>query len=245
MGGERLQWIMEATVTGPERADPSTPHRPGDVSPAEPDDDALIRRICAGESACFEVLMRRHNQRIYRAVRAVLGDDADVEDVMQQAYISAYQHLDRFEGRARFSTWMTRIAINEAYARLRKRHRLEPAPWEDDDAMADEPEAAGPTPEQIAARQEINLLLERAVDTLSVPNRTVFMLRSVEGLSTAETAECLKISEEAVKTRLHRANEALRLWLAGQLGETLHEAFPFYRPRCDAVVSQVMARIVH
>ena len=136
--------------------------------------------------------MRRHNERIYRTVRAVLGDDADVEDVMQQAYVSAYQHLDRFEGRARFSTWMTRIAINEAYARLRKRHRTEPAPWEDDHAMADEPEAAGPTPEQIAARQEVHTLLERAVDTLSVPNRTVFVMRSVEGLSTAETAECLK-----------------------------------------------------
>ena len=100
---------------------------------------------------------------------------------MQQAYVSAYQHLDAFEGRARFSTWMTRIAINEAYARLRKRHRNEPAPWEDDDAMADEPEAAGPSPEQIAARREMQALLERAVDTLSVPNRTVFVLRSVAG----------------------------------------------------------------
>ena len=138
----------------PEPDDPSTLPGPADASAAEPD-DALIRRICAGETACFEVLMRRHNERIYRTVRAVLGDDADVEDVMQQAYVSAYQHLDRFEGRARFSTWMTRIAINEAYARLRKRHRTEPAPWEDDHAMADEPEAAGPTPEQIAARQEM------------------------------------------------------------------------------------------
>jgi RNA polymerase sigma-70 factor, ECF subfamily len=211
---------------------------------AEPD-EALIGRICAGETACFEVLMRRHNERIYRTVRAVLGDDADVEDVMQQAYVSAYQHLDRFEGRARFSTWMTRIAINEAYARLRKRHRTEPAPWEDDHAMAEEPEAAGPTPEQIAARQELNVLLERAVDTLSVPNRTVFVLRAVEGLSTAETAECLKISEEAVKTRLHRANEALRQWLEAQVGDSVRQAFRFYRPRCDAVVAQVMARLVH
>jgi RNA polymerase sigma-70 factor (ECF subfamily) len=208
-------------------------------------DDALIARIRAGETACFEVLMRRHNERIYRTVRAVLGDDADVEDVMQQAYISAYLHLDRFEGRARFSTWMTRIAINEAYARLRKRHRTEPAAWEDEHAMADEPEAAGPSPEQIAARQEMLALLERAVDTLSLPNRTVFVLRSVEGLSTAETAECLKISEEAVKTRLHRANEALRLWLAAQVGEAVQDAFRFYRPRCDAVVAQVMARLVH
>jgi RNA polymerase sigma factor (sigma-70 family) len=167
-------------VTDHERVDP-TPPGSGQASAAEPD-DSLIRRICAGETACFEVLMRRHNERIYRTVRAVLGDDADVEDVMQQAYVSAYQHLDRFEGRARFSTWMTRIAINEAYARLRKRHRTEPAPWEDEHAMADEPEAAGPSPEQIAARQEMQGLLERAVDTLSMPNRTVFVLRSIEGL---------------------------------------------------------------
>lgn len=208
-------------------------------------DDALIARIRTGETACFEVLMRRHNERIYRTVRAVLGDDADVEDVMQQAYVSAYQHLDAFEGRARFSTWMTRIAINEAYARLRRRYRNQPAPWEDDDAMADEPEAAGPTPEQAAAHREMQVLLERAVDTLSLPNRTVFVLRAVEGLTTSETAECLKISEDAVKTRLHRANDALRQWLAAQIGGTVHEAFRFYRPRCDAVVGQVMARIIH
>lgn len=208
-------------------------------------DDSLIDRIRAGETACFEALMRRHNERIYRTVRAVLGDDADVEDVMQQAYVSAYQHLDRFEGRSRFSTWLTRIAINEAYARLRRRHRLQPAPWEDDEAMVDEPEAAGPTPEQVAARREMQALLERAVDTLSVPNRTVFVLRAVEGLTTAETADCLKISEDAVKTRLHRANDALRQWLAAQIGGTVHEAFRFYRPRCDAVVGRVMARIIH
>ncbi len=208
-------------------------------------DASLIERVCAGETSCFEVLMRRHNERIYRTVRAVLGDDADVEDVMQQAYVSAYQHLDRFEGRSRFSTWLTRIAINEAYARLRRRHRTEPAPWEDDRGLAAEPESAGPTPEQVAARREMQALLERAVDTLSVPNRTVFVLRSVEGLSTAETAACLKISEDAVKTRLHRANEALRLWLAAQAGEAVADTFRFYRPRCDAVVRGVLARIVH
>jgi RNA polymerase sigma-70 factor (ECF subfamily) len=230
-------------VKGHEYAD-APPPDPATAADADPD-DALIGRIRAGDTACFELLIRRHNERIYRTVRAVLGDDADVEDVMQQAYVSAYQHLGGFEGRARFSTWMTRIAINEAYARLRKRHRSGPAPWEDDDAMADEPEASGPSPEQIAARREMQVLLERAVDTLSVPNRTVFVLRSVQGLSTAETAACLTISEEAVKTRLHRANEALRLWLASQIGGTVHEAFRFYRPRCDAVVGQVMARLVH
>jgi len=230
-------------VKGAEHIEGANQDGRGGAGEAEPD-EALIQRVCAGDTACFEVLMRRHNERIYRTVRAVLGDDDDVEDVMQQAYISAYQHLDRFEGRARFSTWLTRIAINEAYARLRKRHRTEAASWEDD-GMVDEPESAGPTPEQVAERGEIQALLERAVDTLSMPNRTVFVLRSVEGLSTAETADCLKISEEAVKMRLHRANEALRLWLAEQVGEAVHEAFRFYRPRCDAVVRGVLARIVH
>ena len=231
-------------MKGMEHTDEPPQDRQGVAGESEPD-ESLIRRVCAGDTACFEVLMRRHNERIYRTVRAVLGDDADVEDVMQQAYVSAYQHLDRFEGRARFSTWLTRIAINEAYARLRKRHRTEPASWEDDHGPAEEPESAGPTPEQIAERREIQMLLERAVDTLSLPNRTVFVLRSIEGLSTAETAECLKISEEAVKTRLHRANEALRMWLTEQVGETVHDAFRFYRPRCDAVVRNVIARIVH
>jgi RNA polymerase sigma-70 factor (ECF subfamily) len=218
---------------------------PPEAAPAavEPD-EVLVARVRAGETACFEALVRRHNERVYRTVRAVLGDDADIEDVMQQAYVSAYQHLGGFEGRARFSTWLTRIALNEAYARLRRRQRVEPAPW-DDDVASGEPAATGPTPEQLAARIELQGLLERAVDSLSLSNRTVFVLRSVQGLTTAETADCLKISEEAVKTRLHRANEALRLWLAAQIGDTLRDAFPFYRPRCDAVVARVMLRVIH
>jgi RNA polymerase sigma-70 factor (ECF subfamily) len=231
-------------VKGTGRIEGTAPQGGQNTFASEPD-EALVRRVVAGDTTAFEALMRRHNERIYRTVRAVLGDDADAEDVMQQAYVSAYQHLSSFEGRARFSTWLTRIAINEAYARLRKRQRVEAAPWEDGNAMADEPAVAGPTPEQIAARVEIQALLERAVDTLSIPNRTVFVLRSVEGLSTAETAECLKISEEAVKTRLHRANEALREWLEEQVGSAVQDAFHFYRPRCDAVVSHVMARLVH
>lgn len=231
-------------MKGTDQNQESAPPGRADALASEPD-ESLVRRVCAGETACFEALMRRHNERVYRTVRAVLGDDADAEDVMQQAYVSAYQHLSKFEGRSRFSTWLTRIAINEAYARLRKRQRVEAAPWEEGNAMADEPAVAGPSPEQIAARVEIQALLERAVDTLSIPNRTVFVLRSVEGLSTAETAECLKISEEAVKTRLHRANEALREWLEEQVGSAVQDAFHFYRPRCDAVVAHVMARLVH
>jgi RNA polymerase sigma-70 factor (ECF subfamily) len=235
-----------------ETSDPTTPSleaglRGADAvpRPASPEpDEVLVARVRAGETACFEALVRRHNERVYRTVRAVLGDDADVEDVMQQAYVSAYQHLGGFEGRARFSTWLTRIALNEAYARLRRRQRVEPAPW-DDDRASGEPAAAGPTPEQLAARIELQGLLERAVDSLSLSNRTVFVLRSVQGLTTAETADCLKISEEAVKTRLHRANEALRAWLAAQIGDSLHDAFPFYRPRCDAVVARVMQRVIH
>lgn len=232
---------MDSIAPTPDHGRTPAAATPGGAEP----DDALVNRVRAGETACFEALMRRHNERIYRTVRAVLGDDADVDDVMQQAYVAAYQHLGGFEGRARFSTWLTRIALNEAYARLRKRQRTEAAPWEDEKTMASEPEAAGPTPEQLAARIEIQALLERAVETLSMPNRTVFVLRLVQGLSTAETAACLQISEEAVKTRLHRANEALRLWLAAQIGDTFRDAFPFYRPRCDAVVARVMARVIH
>ena len=190
--------------------------------------------------------MRRHNERIYRTVRAVLGDDADVEDVMQQAYVSAYQHLGGFEGRARFSTWMTRIAINEAYARLRKRRRTEPAPWEDE-ARHGRRARGGWSLAGTDRRPAWRCRPCSSAPSIrsASPNRTVFVLRSVEGLSTAETADCLQISEEAVKTRLHRANEALRLWLAAQVGDAVHDAFRFYRPRCDAVVGSVMARLVH
>jgi RNA polymerase sigma-70 factor (ECF subfamily) len=187
--------------------------------------------------------MRRHNQRIYRTIRAVLGDDDDVEDAMQQTYVSAYQHLGQFEGRASVSTWLTRIALNEAFARLRKRQRTQATTVSDQHTLDRAPSRA-PSPEEAAAREEARAFLERAVDALPPGLRVVFVLRTVEGLDTAETAASLGLSQEVVRARLHRARVALREWLAGQVDGAIEDAFRFFRPRCDAVVQRVLTAIL-
>lgn len=207
-------------------------------------DEEIVGRVRAGEVALFEVLMRRHNQRIYRAIRAVIRDEAEVEDAMQQAYLQAYANLRAFEGQAAFSTWLTRIAVNEALGRLRRRARLAAV---EEPAGDEEVEVAGPaaqTPEEGAAARESLAFIEAAVDGLPPGYRSVYMLRDVEELSTAECAEALGLTEETVKIRLHRARAALRSVLAERLGRNAPEAFQFPATRCDRVVAGVMARIL-
>ncbi len=202
-------------------------------------DEEIVRRVVAGDSAFFEILMRRHNQRIYRAVRAVLGSDDDVEDVMQQTYLNAYQHLSSFAGEARFSTWLTRIAVNEALGRRRRRVFVQ----EDDEMALTLADATTPDPEQQASASELRAVMEREVAALPDAFRTIFVLREVEGLSTAEAAECLGISEDLAKTRLHRARTQLRENLYRRAGVTLATIYAFGNERCDRVVAAVMARL--
>ncbi len=204
-------------------------------------DEELVRRIVDGDAALFEILMRRHNQRIYRAVRAVLRADDDAEDVMQQAYLNAYQHLHQFAGDAQFSTWLTRIAVNEALGRLRKRTRALDQGTEDVDISL--VESHTPDPEQQASHSELRDVMEREVAALPDAFRVVVVMRDVEGLSTSETAECLGISEDLVKQRLHRARAMLRENLYQRAGVTLASLFAFGNARCDRVVAAVMARI--
>ena len=211
------------------------------TSAASLSDEEIVARVREGDVALFEVVIRRYNERLYRIVRAVLGSEDEAEDVVQQSYVSAYQHLGQFEGRARFATWLTRIALNEAFARGRQRGRLVQPPWyEPDEPAAFDPPSPGPTPEVAAARGELRELLERAIDALPTIYRTVFMMRSVETMSTAETAACLDLSEEAVKTRLHRAHGMLRTMLCEAIGAESPDTFRFYRPRCDRIVAAVM-----
>jgi RNA polymerase sigma-70 factor (ECF subfamily) len=208
-------------------------------------DEELVRRIRAGEAGLFELIMRRHNQRLYRAARAIVRDDDEAQDVMQQAYVSAYQHLHQFSGLSRFATWLTRIAVYEALARRRKRRRMVEM-----DAL---PEfrretlrawrTSLPRPDHVAEGAEIRRLLEAAIDALPVGYRAVLVLREVEGLSTAETAECLGLSEPNVKTRLHRAHALLRDGLYRRAGLTRISAFPFHLSRCDRVVAAVNRRL--
>ncbi|MBV8517869.1 MAG: RNA polymerase sigma factor [Acidobacteria bacterium] len=210
--------------------------------PAEPpSDEELVARIVAGDAALFEILMRRYNQRVYRAVRAVLRGDDEVEDVMQQAYLNAYQHLGQFQGRARFSTWLTRIAVNEALARLRRRGQHEDAG--EPDAMIRLVDESQPDPERQTVTSELRDVLEREVAALPDAFRLVLILRDVEGLSTAEAAATLEISEDNVKTRLHRARTLLRDNLYRRAGVTLDSLFVFGNARCDRVVAAVMAKL--
>jgi RNA polymerase sigma-70 factor (ECF subfamily) len=203
-------------------------------------DAEIVRRVQAGERALFEVLLRRHDRRVYRTIRAILRDEDEVEDAMQQAWIQVYLHLSDFEGNAAFTTWLVRIAANEALQRIRKRGPLVPVPTsgEEEDVMS-----PGEDPEDRAAAREAIGMLERAVDALPPHHRLVFMLREVEGLSTAETASALGINEDAAKVRLHRARAALRRTLEETMGGAAAEAFPFHAPRCNRIVDRVMEAI--
>jgi RNA polymerase sigma-70 factor, ECF subfamily len=211
-------------------------------SPQQMSDEEVVCRVVAGDAAMFEILMRRHNQRIYRAARAVLRDDDEVEDVMQQAYVNAFEHLDQFAGNARFSTWLTRIAVNEALARLRRRGKF--LSEGDNEAMISLVESNAPDPEQQAGAAELRAVMEREVAELPDSFRTVVVLRDVEGLNTAETADSLGISEELVKTRLHRGRAMLRDNLYRRAGVTLDSVFVFGNARCDRVVAGVMTRVL-
>ena len=202
-------------------------------------DEEVVRRVVDGDPALFEILMRRHNQRIYRAVRAILRTENDVEDVMQQAYLNAYRNLRQFAGQARFSTWLTRIAVNEALGRRRKSTTVE----REDDVTIALVESPEPDPEQQASHGELRQVMEREVAALPDAFRAVVILRDVEGLSTAETAESLGISEDLVKTRLHRAHATLRENLYQRAGVTLGSLFAFGNARCDRVVAAVMKSI--
>jgi RNA polymerase sigma-70 factor, ECF subfamily len=207
-------------------------------------DEEIVQRVRDGETALFEILMRRHNQRIYRVARAILKGDTEAEDVMQQAYVNAYTHLHQFADRARFSTWLTRIAIHEALAQARRRGRqAEIQAMTESDEVSAELWARTPDPERAAFATEIRHALEEALDALPVIYRSVFVLRDVEGLTTQEAAACLEVTEDTVKTRLLRARALLREELLERAGLAAADAFPFFAPRCDRVVAAVFRSI--
>lgn len=211
-----------------------------------PSDEEIAQRVRAGETMLFEVLMRRHNQRLYRTIRSLLKEEAEIEDVMQQAYIQAFTHLDQFEGGAQFSTWLTRIALNEALQRLRQRHRWVAIDGGDPAAQGDGMkllQPGEPSPEQQAFGRELARLLETTIDQLPDLYRTVVMLREVERMSTSEAAEVLSVTEDVVKKRLHRAKALIRERLDAHLGGSLSEVFSFHASRCDLVVTAVLARL--
>lgn len=213
-------------------------------------DEEIVDRVKRGDTALYEIIMRRYNQRLYRVARGILRNDAEAEDVIQDAYVRAYQHLDQFAARAPFSTWLTRIAVHEALSRLRMRNRSQSLDeWDWDGVHGPDGEgirnmaSTSADPEQAASRAELGQLLEEAVLDLPAQYRAVVMLRDVEELSTSETASALHLSEENVKVRLHRGRARMRGWLFSRVGAKAKEAFPFMGDRCDRTVQAVLARL--
>ena len=216
-----------------------------DVSDAE-----FAQRIASGDHLAFEVLMRKHNRMLYRTARAILRDDADAEDALQLAYLNAYRSIGSFRGESRLSTWLTRIVVNEAMMRVRRRGReamvvpLDSVSDEEGNVMTSEGIAvAGERPELAAMRSQMRALIERKIDALPEAFRTVFVLRALEELSVEDTAASLRIPEATVRTRFFRARSLLRESLAREMDTALEDAFAFAGDRCDRIVNGVFDRL--
>jgi RNA polymerase sigma-70 factor, ECF subfamily len=208
-------------------------------------DAELVASARQGSGDAFALLMRRNNRRLYRLARSILKDDGEAEDAVQEGYLRAFTRFDGLKGDTTVGAWLARIVVNEALGRLRRRR-----PTVELSTLADRLTAgeggtaislAEGSPEQTAARREIGRMIERAVDDLPPAFRTAFMLRAVEQLSIAETAACLGIPEDTVKTRLHRANTQLRQALRGELSSLIDDVFPFAGARCDGLMRRVLA----
>jgi RNA polymerase sigma-70 factor (ECF subfamily) len=217
------------------------------ISPAEASDNDLAKRVAGGEAAAFEALMRRHNRTLFRTARAILRDDAEAEDALQEAYLQAYQAMGGFRGEAKLSTWLARIVANEALVRLRKRvRRAEIVPLQSSATPEelDIPDTDMPkSPESHAERAQMRRLLEAQIDSLPQDYRSVFVLRAVEEMTVEETAAVLGIPPATVRSRLFRARSLLREALASKIDLACEDAFAFAGERCDRIVAEVLRRI--
>jgi len=218
-------------------------------NPSSLDDDALLRRIRAGDRDAFTDLMRRYNRRLYRVARSVLRDDAEAEDALQDAYLQAYRALPAFRGESALGTWLTRIVVNAALMRQRKTGRLADvielgADFGSDDAVLPRDRLDEPAqPELAALRAQTRRLIETGIDKLPAAFRTVFVLRAVEELTVEETATTLDIPEATVRTRYFRARAMLREALAREIDFAIEDAFGFDGARCDRIVDAVRRRL--
>ena len=209
----------------------------------------LIRLARAGDRNAFRTIMQRSNQRLFRVARGLVRDDAEAEDVVQETYALAFSGLDGFRGEASILTWLTRIAINEANGRLRKRHvnvgleAIEAAQRCGSHVILLSTADAGATPELEVARSQVRHVLESAIDALPDDFRIVFIMRDVEGCSMAETAAVLGVREETIKTRLHRARRLLRGAISERLASSVTEAFMFGGLRCQRMSETMIARL--
>ncbi len=213
-------------------------------------DIEIARRIVAGDLNALKMLMRRHNQTLYRAARGILKDDAEAEDAVQEAYLLAYRAMDQFRGDAKLATWLVRIVVNEAIGRARKHKRRAKVielngstAQYDEDTEVSMNQASPEQPEHTALRAETRRLLEAKIDQLPDAFRTVFVLRAIEEMSVEEAADCLGIPQATVRTRYFRAKGLLREALAREIDFSLEEAFSFAGARCDRIVAGVLDRL--
>jgi RNA polymerase sigma-70 factor, ECF subfamily len=214
-----------------------------------PEEAELIERARRGQASAVRLIIRQHNQRLYRIARSIVRDDSEAEDVLQEAYARAFTNLASFRGEARLGTWLARIVMNEALGRLRgRRPTVELDVIDDNPALEGQiipfPNAnPGLDPETAVAQRELRALLERAIDELPEPFRIVLVARLIEGMSIEETAELVGIVPETVKTRLHRARRLLKDAMEKHIGPALGDAFPFAGRRCERLTEKVLARL--
>lgn len=226
----------------PRRVVGQVAHAALEAKPSELSDDEVVARVRGGDLLLFEILMRRHNRTIFRAARAILRSDDEAEDVMQHAYVRAFEHLADYQGQARFAAWITRIAVYEALARLRRRKFTTPL----DECGADEAEMTVThlsSPEQRVSDAELRAITEAAIDELPRDFRLVFVLRAVEQMSVADVADCLGVPAQTVKTRFFRARLRLQQILMSHLDAVSERAYEFHLTRCDRVVNAVFSQL--
>lgn len=216
---------------------------------AEMPDSMLVELALRDDRGAFKQIMQRCNQRLFRVARGVVNDDTEAEDIVQESYVHAYEKLATFRGDASILTWLTRIVLNEAYGRLRRRHDtvdiavVESVQVDSCRIIAFPSKFGGEDPAADAARNQIRIIIEHAIEKLPEAFRIVFVMREIEGCSVDETAAALQLRPETVKTRLHRARRQLKAALHERLASALSDAFPFLGPRCDRMTSEVMKRL--
>jgi len=211
-------------------------------STASATDSELVARVREGEIDAFEIIMRRHNQRLYRIARSILREDHEAMDVVQETYVKAYYQLHKFKGPEGFVSWLSRIASNEAMMRIRKSRRIGYT-FDDPEHKHPDMESPDPQPMDNLANQQLRKLLEVAIDRLPVDHRSVYVMRAIQQLSTLETAKSLDVSEDVVKTRYLRAKRSLQKVFESHLKKAGLEVFEFAGQRCDSIVQAVLKRI--
>lgn len=219
------------------------------LDPGSLDETTLVALARAGRRDAFREIMRRCNRRLFRVARGVVRDEPEAEDIVQSAYVHAFEHLSTFRGDSALATWLTRIVLNEANGRLRARkptvgiEHVETLQREGGRVIAFPSRFGTEDPAAHAARGEMRRMLEEAVDELPEAFRLVFVMREIEECSIEDTAACLGLRPETVKTRLHRARRLLRTALQERFTTSIGDAFPFLGVRCDRMTDAVLTRL--